>query len=64
MAVSVEEGWVTIWSPILIGLLLRFVSGVPLVEQLYEGDDEFIRYKEQTNVFVPMPPKKIKADEL
>ena len=32
LAVSVEGGWITIWSPILIGILLRFVSGVPLVE--------------------------------
>ena len=63
IAVSVEGGWITIWSPILIGVLLRFVSGVPLVEQLYEGDDEFIRYKETTNVFVPLPPRKTKSEE-
>jgi steroid 5-alpha reductase family enzyme len=35
LAVSVPGGWITVWSPILIGVLLRFVSGVPLVEQLY-----------------------------
>jgi steroid 5-alpha reductase family enzyme len=32
IAVQVEGGWVTVWSPVLIGILLRFVSGVPLVE--------------------------------
>ena len=39
----------------LIGLLLRFVSGVPTVEDLYEGDTEFEKWKETTNVFIPLP---------
>lgn len=58
MAVSVEGGWITIWSPVLIGLLLRFVSGVPTVEDLYEGDAEFEKWKETTNVFIPLPSRK------
>ena len=58
MAVSVEGGWITIWSPLLIGLLLRFVSGVPTVEDLYAGDDEFEKWKETTNVFLPLPARK------
>jgi len=55
IALQEEGGWMTIYSPVLIFLLLRFVSGVPTVEGLYEMDDEFKRWKEQTNVFVPLP---------
>jgi len=60
MAVSVEGGWITIWSPILIGLLLRFVSGVPTVEDLYQGDPEFEKWKESTNTFILLPKKEKK----
>lgn len=63
LACSVKGGWVTIFSPILIGLLVRFVSGVPLVEDLYKDDDEFLKWKETTNVFVPWF-KKPRAEEL
>ena len=53
-----DNGWVTIYSPVLITLLLRFVSGVPTVEELYENDDEFKQWKLETNTFVPMPRRK------
>ena len=58
MALQVKDGWITLWSPLLIGLLLRFVSGVPTVEELYEDDAEFLEWKETTNVFVLCPPRK------
>ena len=32
IAVSVDGGWVTFWSPILIFITVRYISGVPLVE--------------------------------
>jgi len=63
MALQVDYGWITLWSPVLIGLLLRFVSGVPTVEELYEGDDEFLKWKETTNVFVLWPPRKKHAHD-
>lgn len=55
MACSIEHGWKTMWSPILILLLLRFVSGVPTVEGLYKDDPEFQQWCQTTNVFVPLP---------
>ena len=58
MACSVEGGWITIWSPVLIFVLLRFVSGVPLVEDLYKDSEEFKEWASVTNVFVPFVPKK------
>ena len=58
IACSVESGWITVWSPVLIFLLVRFVSGVPTVEGLYKDDPEFQQWCSTTNVFLLMPPKK------
>jgi len=52
-----NKGWITVWSPILISVLLRFGSGVPMNEELYKDDEEYDYYKKVTNVFVPMPRK-------
>ena len=57
MACGVPGGWKTVWSPILIFLLIRFVSGVPTVEGLYQDDPEFKKWCLQTNVFVPLPKR-------
>ena len=52
-----DKGWITIWSPVLITILLRFGSGVPMNEELYKDSKEYDYYKQVTNVFVPMPPR-------
>lgn len=46
-------------SPILITLLLVFVSGVPLLEKKYKDRVDFIEYSKRTNKFIPGFPKKI-----
>ncbi len=46
-----------IFSPITITLLVRFVSGVPLLEKKYDGREDWEEYKRKTSVFIPMPPK-------
>lgn len=50
--------WWTILSPLTITFFLRFVSGVPMLEKKYSGRPSFEAYKQKTNVFVPLPPKK------
>ncbi len=45
-------------SPILIMVLLLFVSGVPLLEKKYAGRKDFEEYKKKTSIFIPLPPKK------
>ena len=58
IAIGVDDkGWITMWSPILITILLRFGSGVPMNEELYKDSEEYSYYKKVTNVFVPMPNK-------
>lgn len=44
-------------SPIIMFILLRFVSGVPLLEKRYEGNLEFDIYKKETSIFFPLPKK-------
>lgn len=53
LAFSVPYGFATIFAPIFIGLLIRYVSGVPLLEEKYEDNTEFQAYCQETNVFVP-----------
>jgi len=60
IALSSPNGWIGIISPIIITLLLLFVSGVPLLEKKYKNHPEFADYAMRTSKFVPMPPKSIK----
>jgi steroid 5-alpha reductase family enzyme len=49
---------VGIIGPLLITLLLLFVSGVPLLEKKYKHNEAFQAYAKKTSVFFPLPPKK------
>ncbi len=52
-------GWefLTVVSPVFITLLLRFVSGVPILEKKYDerfkNNDGYKQYKQQTNLLIP-----------
>ncbi|WP_314208358.1 DUF1295 domain-containing protein, partial [Vagococcus salmoninarum] len=45
-------------GPIIITLLLLFVSGVPLLEKKYKDRPDFIAYSEKTPKFLPFIGKK------
>lgn len=53
MAVPVIDGIYTILSPLVITWLLRYISGVPMLEKKYEGRADWEEYKARTPVFVP-----------
>nr|WP_313894207.1 DUF1295 domain-containing protein [Psychrobacillus sp.] len=59
IALSAPNGWIGIVSPIVITLLLLFVSVVPLLEKKYKNPPEFADYAMRTSIFIPMPPKNI-----
>ncbi len=44
-------------SPILITLLLRFVSGVPLLEKKMLQNPKFVEYAKKTSAFIPWFPR-------
>jgi steroid 5-alpha reductase family enzyme len=50
-------GW-TIVSPLIMTYLLRFLSGVPMMEKRMEKYSEFDEYKKKTSIFIPMPQKE------
>ena len=53
IACGVRWGFVTIFAPLLISILVRYVSGVPLLEKKYETNPDFKSYCKETNVFMP-----------
>lgn len=58
ISLSVPNGWTGIYSPLVITLLLLFVSGVPLLEKKYKSHPEWPEYAKKTSKFIPLPPKK------
>ncbi len=45
-------------SPICITLLLRYISGVPMLEKKYRDNQAYQAYAIRTSCFIPWPPKK------
>lgn len=45
-------------SPIIITILVRYISGVPLLEIKYKNNAEFQLYAKRTSCFIPWFPKK------
>jgi steroid 5-alpha reductase family enzyme len=52
-ALSLPHGWYALISPVIITLLLRFVSGVPMLERKYRGHPDWEEYASRTAPFVP-----------
>lgn len=54
---EISDSWLLI-SPVLITLLLLFVSGVPLLEKKYQDRKDFKKYAKKTAKFFPIIGKK------
>ena len=56
------EKLISLISPIYIFILLRFISGIPLLEKSankkYKKNKQYRKYKAQTNLLIPWFPKK------
>lgn len=61
IACSVKIGFATIYAPLIITLLVRYISGVPLLEQKYKDNPEFQEYCQETNVFIPWFKSSVNA---
>jgi len=53
LAVPEIDGLFTVISPVLITWLLRYVSGVPMLEKKYAGRPDWEAYKKEVPVFFP-----------
>jgi steroid 5-alpha reductase family enzyme len=56
IAGSVTGSFWLILSPLTITYLILKVSGIPLLEKKYAGNQEFAEYKQRTNSFFPWFP--------
>ena len=52
-ALALPLGWVTLISPVVITLLLRFVSGVPMLEAKFRDYPGWDEYAGRTAPFIP-----------
>ena len=59
MALALPKGYWTFFGPLVMTLLLRFVSGVTLLEKKQSKHPEFAQYAAETNAFVPWCPKQV-----
>ena len=50
--------WYAVFSPLVLTLLLIFVTGVPLLEKRLSEREEFKEYKSRTSMFFPWCPKR------
>ena len=58
IALTFNNGWLGLIGPIVITFLIVKVSGVPLLENKYNGNPEYQAYKLETSMLIPLPNKK------
>ena len=61
-ALACGAPWWTAVSPITITLLVRFVSGVPMLEKRNQGKPGYESYCKRVNVFIPWFRKEEKSE--
>ena len=58
IALSAPFGWVGFVGPLLITLMIVFVSGIPMTKREMEKNPAFAPYRERTSILIPWFPKK------
>ncbi len=58
IALNVPGGGWALISPVLIGFLLLYVSGIPMLEAKYKDRPEYQEYQRTTSAFFPWFPRK------
>ena len=59
IALAAPYGWLGLSAPMLMLLLILFVTGIPPSEEqsLRSRGDDYRRYQRETSAFVPLPPR-------
>jgi len=60
MGVAIGAPLWTVVSPLVMTYLLRFVSGVPMLEKRMQKYPEFEEYAKETNIFIPWFKREVK----
>jgi steroid 5-alpha reductase family enzyme len=58
IVLQVNWGWLGLAGPLLLSVLIVFVSGVPPIENKRRDNAEYQAYKRRTNMLIPLPPHK------
>lgn len=58
IAFGAASSWLSFVGPVLITVLIAFVSGVPLAEARMATKPGFAEYKKRTSIFIPLKPRK------
>lgn len=58
IALAAGAPFVVVISPLTITILVRYVSGVPMLEKSFADVPGFEEYKRRTSIFIPWFPKK------
>lgn len=57
IVLSISNGWLAIFSPVVLTFFLLKVSGVPLLEKKYLDNPAYQQYAGRTSMFIPWFPK-------
>lgn len=58
IAIPCEYGWVSLAGPLMITVMILFISGIPLTERMMASKPGFQEYKKRTSVFIPWFPRE------
>jgi len=63
LALQVAWGWIGLVGPLLLTILIVFVSGIPPIEKKRKDNAEYQAYKKRTSVLIPLPPRTVQTKE-
>ena len=55
---AVPFGWIGLIGPTVLYLIIRYVSGVPPIENKRKNNAAYQAYKQRTSVLMPWPPRR------
>lgn len=58
VALGEPSGWIGLIGPVVITALIRFVSGVPMLERAWKQREGFAEWAATTPVFLPLIPRR------
>ena len=61
IALQASYGWLGLLGPLILSLLIIFVSGIPPIEKRRQKDADYQLYQRRTSPLIPLPSRHIPA---
>jgi steroid 5-alpha reductase family enzyme len=58
IALQASFGWVGLIGPLVLSVLILFVSGIPPIENRKKHNPEYAAYMRRSSPLIPLPPKQ------